>query len=87
MAIIYHLIIQMYFYDYDCKYKSNAFDSFISIEQIFCNKYIRTILLKYMSFILQITGEYIHVKGRISPYWLQNSYTCDPFFGRRGFHL
>ena len=74
----------MYLYDYDCEYKSNAFDSFISIEQIICNIYIRTILLKYLSLILQITGEYIHVKGRIT--WLTR-YTCDPFFGRRGFNL
>ena len=48
----------------------NHFDSFISIEQIICNRYVRTILLKYLSFILQITGEYVHVKGRILLYWL-----------------
>ena len=70
MAIIYHLIIQVNLYDYDCKYKSNDFDSFISMEQIICNRYVRTFLLKYLSFILQITGKYVHVKGRILPYWL-----------------
>lgn len=70
MAIIYHLIIQVYLYDYDCKYKSNDFDSFISFEQIICNRYVRTFLLKYLRFILQITGEYVHVKERILPYWL-----------------
>ena len=46
------------------------FDSFISMEQNICNRYVRTFLLKYLSFILQITGEYVHVKGRILPYWL-----------------
>ena len=54
MAIIYHLIIQMYLYDYDCKYKSNAFDSFISIEQIICTRYVRTILLKYLSLFYRL---------------------------------
>ena len=41
------------------KYKSTDFDSFIYFDQFICNRYVRTILLKLLRFILQKTSAYV----------------------------